>query len=75
MKIEEKRKLYIELTPEEWKKLNEAEKIINNIANNLDGYGFYDEEAEEFFESLLSKIVKLDDLLDGGFERNIVEER
>lgn len=75
MKIEEKRKLYIELTPEEWKKLNEAEKIINNIANNLDGYGFYDEETEEFFESLLKKIVKLDDLLDGGFERNIVEER
>lgn len=75
MKIEEKRKLYIELTPEEWKKLNEAEKIINNIANNLDGYGFYDKETEEFFESLLSKIVKLDDLLDGGFESNIVEER
>jgi len=75
MKIEEKRKLYIELTPEEWKKLNEAEKIINNIANNLDGYGFYDEEAGEFFESLLDKIVRLDDLLDGGFEKNVVEER
>jgi len=75
MKIEEKRKLYIELTPEEWKKLNEAEKIINNIANNLDGYGFYDEETGEFFESLLDKIVRLDDLLDGGFEKNVVEER
>lgn len=69
MKIEEVRKLKIVLSQKEIEALNYAMIIVDNIAEELDYYGFYS-DYEEIIENSLRGIQQILD-----FENNELEKK
>ena len=69
MKVKEIAKINIELSQEEWQKLTDAEKLINKIADTLDGFGVFTEEYEKIIQSTLDGIADIETFLEEGFER------